>query len=106
MNFTSCMPYEIAAYLVNSDIIEEQRELNSIMLFTYYEKQKVLSNYISYIVSREITCRLENPDDVNTPLSSLLSCLFTSIGAYVFNKCSSSIAKKCSKIKNITVCLI
>ena len=84
---------------------EYEKEADSLVVLSYYNKYRLIPEFITYIVNREITFREENPDTLNTPYSPFFSCIFNHIADTIYNKHSqSSLIKKCTKLKNLNVC--
>ncbi|BFU26216.1 hypothetical protein KM1_176870 [Entamoeba histolytica HM-3:IMSS] len=99
-NFQSDTPSSIIEYLIRKELDDPTRESNVLSILTYYSDINKLANFINYIVLREITARCEDLTNNNTAFSSFFSILFSLSGKYLQTEISSSIFKKCSKLKN------
>ncbi|KAL7722770.1 Ras-GAP domain-containing protein [Entamoeba marina] len=100
LNFNSEVAAGVIAYFVRKDLRDEEKEINSLKICSYYSSQNKFPELLRYVFMREISCRYEEPDNTNTIYSSLLSSMFGYFGQFIVSEIPATLVKKFVKLKD------
>ncbi|GAB1224854.1 hypothetical protein ENUP19_0223G0007 [Entamoeba nuttalli] len=92
----------VIQYIERQELTQDEKEINSIMLFNFFNEHNKLTELINFCIERDIYLKY---DDLNTysPYVTLYKCMLGYTQKYYFSQFSAFYQKKATKMKDTSL---